>query len=230
MLTHKRVNTVLAMFVFFFSAIVYLRTCGPTICLWDCGEYLAASACLGIPHPPGTPLLIPIGRVFFMALSFLKDAGFRLNLIAVFGSAFTVFFIYLIIVRVLIFVLGEPDTTWKRVSLYCGGLVGALFCAFSSTYWFCSLEASEQCNVCLLPVVITIWLALKWAQSTDPKRDRFLLLISYIGIAPGRSGSDRCPAPPRHRRPVPDARPRTRPWSSSTAWQPRTRRRRCRRT
>jgi hypothetical protein len=118
-----------------------------------------------------------------MALSFLKDAGFRLNLIAVFGSAFTVFFIYLIIVRVLIFVLGEPDTTWKRVSLYCGGLVGSLFCAFSSTFWFCSLEASEQCNVCLLPVVISIWLALKWAQSTDPKRDRLLLLVSYIGIA-----------------------------------------------
>jgi tetratricopeptide (TPR) repeat protein len=176
-------NLILALFVFLFSAIVYLRTCGPTICLWDCGEYLAASACLGIPHPPGTPLLIPIGRVFYMGLSFLRDAGFRLNLIAVFGSAFTVFFIYLIIIRVLIFVLGEPDTTWKRVSLYCGGVVGALLCAFSSTYWFCALEASEQCNVCLLPVVITIWLALKWAQSTDPKRDRLLLLISYLGIA-----------------------------------------------
>ena len=183
MFTHKRVNLILALFVFLFSAIVYIRTCGPTICLWDCGEYLAASACLGIPHPPGTPLLIPIGRVFYMALAFLKDPGFRLNLIAVFGSAATVFFIYLIIVRTLIFVLGEPDTTWKRISLYCGGLVGSLLCAFSSTFWFCSLEASEQCNVCLLPVVITMWLALKWAQSTDPKRDRLLLLLTYIGIA-----------------------------------------------
>jgi Protein of unknown function (DUF2723)/Tetratricopeptide repeat len=183
MFTHKRVNLVLALFVFLFSAIVYMRTAGPTIALWDCGEYLAASACLGIPHPPGTPLLIPIGRVFYMALSFLKDPGFRLNLIAVFGSAATVFFIYLIIIRTLVFVLGEPDTTWKRISLYCGGVVGSFFCAFSSTFWFCSLEASEQCNVCLLPVVISIWLALKWAQSNDPKRDRMLLLLTYIGIA-----------------------------------------------
>jgi hypothetical protein len=183
MLTHKRINLILALFVFFASAIVYLRTAGPTIALWDCGEYLASSACLGIPHPPGTPLLVPLGRVFLMGLSFLKDPGFRLNLMAVIASALTVLFIYIIIIRVLIFILGEPDTAWKRVSLYCGGLVGALFCAFSNTFWFCSLEWSEQCNVCLLPNVISIWLALKWAQSNDPKRDRWLMLLSYVGFA-----------------------------------------------
>jgi hypothetical protein len=173
----------LALFVFFFSAIVYLRTAGPTIALWDCGEYLASSACLGIPHPPGTPLLVPIGRVFYMALPFLKDAGFRLHMIAVFGSALTVLFVYLIIIRTLIFTLGEPDTKWKRLSLYCGGIVGALFCAFSNTFWFCSLEFSEQCNVCLLPNVITVWLALMWAQSKDQKRDRILLLLTYVALA-----------------------------------------------
>jgi hypothetical protein len=183
MLTHKRVNSALALFVFLFSAIVFYRTAGPTIALWDCGEYLASSACLGIPHPPGTPLLVPLGRVFLMGLTFLKDAGFRLNLMSVISSALTVLFIYFIIIRVLIFILGEPDTRWKRLSLYCGGVVGALFCAFGNTFWFCSLEWSEQCNVCLLPNVISIWLALKWAQSQDPKRDRLLLLLSYVGFA-----------------------------------------------
>ena len=183
MFTHKRINTALALFVFFFSAVVYLRTAGPTIALWDCGEYLASSADLGIPHPPGTPLLVPIGRVFFMALPFLRDAGFRLNMIAVLGSALTVLFVYLIIIRTLLSVLGEPDTAWKKVSLYCGAIVGSLFCAFSNTFWFCSLEFSEQCNFCLLPNVITIWLAIMWAQSKDPKRDRFLLLLTYIALA-----------------------------------------------
>jgi hypothetical protein len=173
----------LALFVFFFSAIVYLRTAGPTIALWDCGEYLAASACLGVPHPPGTPLLVPIGRVFYMALPFLKDAGFRLHMIAVFGSALTVLFVYLIIIRTLLLTLGEPDTKWKKISLYCGGVVGALLCAFSNTFWFCSLEFSEQCNVCLLPNVVTIWLALMWAQSKDEKRDRILLLLTYVALA-----------------------------------------------
>ncbi|HUI93437.1 MAG TPA: DUF2723 domain-containing protein [Chitinivibrionales bacterium] len=183
MFTHKRVNAALAILVMLISAIVYIMTAGPTVALWDCGEYLASSACLGIPHPPGTPLLIPMGRVFYLALSFLKDPGFRLNLIAVFGSAFTALFIYLIIVRALWYVVGEADTMWKRLTLYCGGVTGALLCAFSNTFWFCSLEFSEQCNVCLLPVVITLWLALVWAQSKDPKRDRLLLLLAYLGFS-----------------------------------------------
>jgi thioredoxin-like negative regulator of GroEL len=182
MFTHKNVNVALAIFVFLASSIVYILTAGPTVALWDCGEYLAAAGCLGIPHPPGTPLLIPIGRFFLMALSFLKDPGFRLNLLAVFGSAATVMFVYLIIVRAMRYVVGEPDTLWKRLSMYCAGVTGSLLCAYSNTFWFCSLEASEQCNVCLLPVVITIWLALVWAQSKDPKRDRLLLLLSYIGF------------------------------------------------
>jgi hypothetical protein len=116
-------------------------------------------------------------------MGFLKDPGLRLNLIAVIGSSVTVLFIYLIIVRTLIGVLGEPDVLWKRLAVYCGGIVGALFCAFSNTFWFCSLEFSEQCNVCLLPNVITVWLAIVWAQSKDIKKDRLLLLIAYVGFA-----------------------------------------------
>ena len=62
--------------------------------------------------------------------------------------------------------------------------MGGLFCAFSNTFWFCSLEASEQCNFCLVPVALSIWLALMWAQSKDERfRDRILLLIAYIGFA-----------------------------------------------
>jgi|WetSurMetagenome_2_1015567.scaffolds.fasta_scaffold00149_27 tetratricopeptide (TPR) repeat protein len=183
MFAHKNVNVILAFFVFLVSSVVYILTCGPTVALWDCGEYLASAGCLGIPHPPGTPLLIPMARVFLEGLWFLKDPGFRLNLLAVFGSAATAMFVYLIIVRVMWYVVGEADVLWKRLTLYCAGVTGGLLCAFSNTFWFCSLEFSEQCNLCLLPVVLTIWLALIWAQSKDPKRDRLLLLIAYIGFS-----------------------------------------------
>ena len=119
MFSHKNVNVALAIFVFLASSIVYILTAGPTVALWDCGEYLAAAGCLGIPHPPGTPLLIPIARFFLMVFSFLKDPGFRLNLLAAFGSAATAMFVYLIIIRVMWYVVGEADTLWKRLTLYC---------------------------------------------------------------------------------------------------------------
>jgi len=37
---------------------VYSATLAPDITLWDAGEFQAATASLGIPHPPGTPLYI----------------------------------------------------------------------------------------------------------------------------------------------------------------------------
>jgi hypothetical protein len=179
---HSKINALMASLVFGISFIVYYLTMSPSVCLWDCGEYLASSADLGIPHPPGTPMLVLIGRAWLVLFSFIKDIGFRYNFCAVVTSAITVVFIYLIIIRGLRMVLGEPDTLWKRLSFYCAGFVGSLFCAFSTTFWFESLEASEQANITNLPVAISIWLALVWAQSKAQNRDRLLLFIAYIAF------------------------------------------------
>jgi tetratricopeptide (TPR) repeat protein len=65
--------------------------------------------------------------------------------------------------------------------VYIAGFVGALFAAFANTVAFCSVEA-EVNQPLLLPIALTTWLALVWAQSKDPKRDRLLLLIAYISF------------------------------------------------
>jgi hypothetical protein len=54
--------------------VVYAATLAPDVTLWDAGEFNAAIASLGIPHPPGTPLYILIGRAWAMALGFLPLA------------------------------------------------------------------------------------------------------------------------------------------------------------
>ena len=69
----------------------------PTTSFWDCGEYIATSKILGVPHPPGSPLYLLIGN-FFSNLPFLQDIGARVNLLSPIASALSVMFLYLIIV------------------------------------------------------------------------------------------------------------------------------------
>jgi tetratricopeptide (TPR) repeat protein len=179
--THRKLNTIFALFVLGVTLATYVAIVAPTVSFWDCGEYAASCHGLEIPHPPGNPLYIMIGRTVSMSLFFVNDFAYRLNLITVVMDAFIVMFIYLIIVRVLTGFMGIPDTRWKQMTIYVGAIMGALFAAYGRTMLFDSVEA-EVNGPQLLPIAINMWLGLVWAQSKDPKRDRFLLLITYLAF------------------------------------------------
>ena len=44
--------------------VLYLLTLAPSTAMWDTSEYITAAYTLGLPHPPGNPLFVLIGRVF----------------------------------------------------------------------------------------------------------------------------------------------------------------------
>ncbi|MFQ6618311.1 MAG: DUF2723 domain-containing protein, partial [Fidelibacterota bacterium] len=94
----NRLEFTLAAAVFFLSFILYLKTVAPSVSFWDCGEYIATSYILGVPHPPGAPFYILSGR-FFSMLPLGKEIAFRVNLISPITSALSVMFLFLIILK-----------------------------------------------------------------------------------------------------------------------------------
>ncbi|MCK5381858.1 MAG: DUF2723 domain-containing protein, partial [Candidatus Latescibacteria bacterium] len=175
---HKT-NRIVAGLVFLIAFGVYLKTMAPTTSFWDCGEYIATSYTLGVPHPPGAPLYILIGRLFTF-LPFWEEIAQRINLISVLSSALTVMLTYLITVRLIKLWKGKLDTPSDRVTTYVGGAVAALSLAFSDTFWFNAVEA-EVYAPSMLFTALGIWLALLWMEKHRlPEGNRLLLFVVYL--------------------------------------------------
>ncbi len=94
------IRKVIGFFVFMITAVVYFMTVQSNVSFWDCGEFIASSSLLQVPHPPGTPFFLILGR-FFSMLPFGDNVAFRVNSISVVSSAFTVLFLYLVAVKVI---------------------------------------------------------------------------------------------------------------------------------
>ncbi len=83
-----------AAFVFVLTQVVYLLTLTVSCPFWDSGEYIATSYTLGIPHPPGTPLYVLIGRVISMVPLF-EEVSTRVNYLSALASSLCAAVVYL---------------------------------------------------------------------------------------------------------------------------------------
>ncbi len=168
-----------AAIAFLVSLIVYSMTMGRSAAFWDAGEFIASSYILGIPHSPGTPLYVLLGRVFTLLPLPLTVAG-KVNFISVFTGAFGVLFAYLLAVRFLDAILGKSSTTVDTLIKVAGALTGALFLAFSNTYWGNAIEA-EVYALSLFFMGFMTWLGLKWSENpTGIKSTSFIFLLFYL--------------------------------------------------
>ena len=69
--------------------------------MWDTSEYIVAAYTLGLPHPPGNPMFVLIGRVFTI-LPIAPSIAMRINLLAALSSAVSAGMWFLITERVLV--------------------------------------------------------------------------------------------------------------------------------
>ena len=80
--------------------LLYLATLAPSTAMWDTSEYITAAYTLGLPHPPGNPFFVLLGRVFSM-LPVASSVAVRVNVLAAFSSAIAAGMWFLITERII---------------------------------------------------------------------------------------------------------------------------------
>ncbi len=183
--TSKQTKTVFyigAFLSFIISFIIFFKTMAPTLSFWDCGEFVASSYTLGVPHPPGTPMYILIGK-FFMILGILSTPALNTNIISVLSSALTAMMAYLIIVKVsrkIIDTDKTQDNTFPLYGIFAGALSGSLIMAFSSTFWFNAVE-TEVYGLSMMIMAVITYMSLCWSENLHKAgNDKLLVGIAYI--------------------------------------------------
>jgi len=182
----KMIQRAFGLLSFLTALAVYLMTVQQTVPFWDCGEFSAASIWQQVPHPPGAPLFLMLGKLFHVMIPF-GDPGWRVNLVSVFSSALTVWLLYLITVMVLKNLRQKPIETFSEaIAVYGSGFIAAAALTFSDTFWFNAVE-SEVYAASSLFVAVIVYLMMKWNEEADkPGHERYLLLIAYLmGLSTG---------------------------------------------
>ena len=160
--------------VFFIVFAGYFYTLAPTVSFWDCGEFIACSYILGVPHPPGTPLVVLVGRIFTL-LPIFSEIARRVNLASALSGSLAAGFLYLIVVKLWERWRGSPSFLHHLAAGAC-----AIAGAFSFSVWDSSVEAEVYSPSNFL-VVFILWLGLLWEDNLKKHGSKnILFLILYL--------------------------------------------------
>lgn len=191
-MSFKRINNITGWIVCIIACAVYIMTMEATGSLWDCGEFLSSAYKLQIPHPPGAPLFVLLGRLFMVPFG-EENAATGGNLMSALASGFTILFLFWSIThfgRKLVNKDGSEFSNEKIYGVMAAGVVGALAYTFSDSFWYSAVEG-EVYALSSFFTALVFWGILKWEQNVDEelkegikghftKADRWLILIFYL--------------------------------------------------
>ncbi|HNU88516.1 MAG TPA: DUF2723 domain-containing protein [Ferruginibacter sp.] len=191
-MSFKRINNITGWVICIIACSVYIMTMEATGSLWDCGEFASSAYKLQIPHPPGAPLFVLIGRLF-MAPFGPDNAATGINLMSALASGFTILFLFWTIThfaRKLVTKNNAELTNEKIYGIMAAGVVGALAYTFSDSFWYSAVEG-EVYALSSFFTAIVFWAMVKWEQNVDEemkagikghftKADRWIILIFYL--------------------------------------------------
>jgi hypothetical protein len=185
----QKVNNITGWLVGLFACAVYVLTMEPTGSLWDTGEFISSAYKLQIPHPPGAPLFILMGRLFTLFTP--GDAAIGVNLLSALSSGLTILFLFWTIThfaRRLVQKNHEELTGAQVFNVMAAGVIGSLAYTFSDSFWFSAVEGEVYALSSFFTAVV-FWMILKWehedekAGDDDLKRthaERWIVLIFFM--------------------------------------------------
>ena len=127
--------------IFAALAALYLASLAPRVTFWDAGEFIAAIESWGIPHPPGTPLYVTLGRAVYVVFAPIPAALVVNALSAVCTAA----------------ACALGGTLLARRGVAPVGAVGAGICAGCATsIWLSATEAEVYSTSLLLAALMLV--------------------------------------------------------------------------
>ena len=146
--------------------LVYIRTLAPTVYNLDSAELTTAASTLGIPHPPGYPLYVLLGKAF--TLIPVGDAGYRMNLMSAAFAGLTLVVVYFIVLHL----------TDSRVA----GISASWMLGASYHFWADAVVAEVYMLDAFL-LASLVWLLFRWSVSGGTSTLVMAFFVFGLGMA-----------------------------------------------
>jgi len=183
-MNYNKVNNIVGWAVCVFACAVYVMTMEATGSFWDCGEFVSSCYKLQIPHPPGAPLFVLMGRFFIILFGDNPHTAARgVNFMSAITSGFSILFLFWSIThfaRKIVKKNNEPLNNQQLFTVMAAGVVGAIAYTFCDSFWYSAVEGEVYASSAFFTALV-FWSILKWEDNADkPGSDKWLIFIFYM--------------------------------------------------
>ncbi|HKB43709.1 MAG TPA: DUF2723 domain-containing protein [Chitinophagaceae bacterium] len=188
----KKVNNITGWAVFFIAFATYFLTREARGSLWDCGEFVSSAYKVQLPHPPGAPVFVLLGRFFIILFGDKgNSAANAVNTMSALASGATILFLFWTIThfaRKMFVNVGEQLTGQQTFTAMGAGAVGALAYTFSDSFWFSAGEG-EVYALSSFFTAFVFWIMLKWEHADEhagndavarARSDRWIVFLFFM--------------------------------------------------
>lgn len=194
----RKVNNITGWVVCAIASLVYILTTEKSGSFWDTGEFVAAAYKVQMPHPPGAPLFVLIGRFFIVLFGDNgATAAKAVNIMNALASGFTVLFLFWSIThfaRKLTTGFGVEPDRGNLFTIMGAGVIGALAYTFSDSFWYSAVEGEVYAFSSFF-TALAFWAMLKWERADEAagndatlraRADRWIVFIFFsMGLSIG---------------------------------------------